>query len=235
VEIGGPAARTLAIAGQVVRFEVGTPREAERLSALAADEGRMLRRLVASLRDGDTFFDVGANIGTVTLPVALTGRAECLAFEPEPGNAARLAANAALNGLDNVTVIEAAVWSASGMVSLSVTGPVGTGTHSVAEWDDGAARRVPAVTIDELGAQGRPPDVLKLDAEGAELEVLRGASATLGARAVRELFVETHVDRLAERGASEAELAQLLSELGYAEAWSAPRATETHRHFRPRR
>jgi FkbM family methyltransferase len=226
--------RTLAIAGQVVRFEVGTGREAERLGALAADEGRMIRRLVASLRDGDTFFDVGANIGTVTLPVAATGRAECLAFEPEPGNAARLAANAALNGLGNVTVIEAAVWSASGTVGLTVAGPVGTGGHSVVEPDREGVTQVPAMTIDELSAQGRPPDVVKLDAEGAELEVLRGAAATLADGAIRELFVETHPEALAERGASAGDLERILAGLGYAEAWSAARASEMHRHFRPK-
>jgi precorrin-6B methylase 2 len=111
---GRTPTRTLAIAGQIVRFAVGNRREAERLTALATDEGRMLRRLLAAVRDGDTFFDVGANIGTVTLPVAGTGRAECLAFEPERHNAARLAENVALNDLANVTVIEAAMWSASG-------------------------------------------------------------------------------------------------------------------------
>jgi FkbM family methyltransferase len=236
-----PPTRTLAIAGQVVRFAVRTRREAERLSALAADEGRMLRRLVPSVRDGDTFLDAGANIGTVTLPVAATRRAECLAFEPEPGNAARLAENVELNDLPNVTVIEAALWSAPGTVALRAGGPSGTGTHSVvAEGENGAesddeATAVAATTVDELSERGsRPPDVVKVDVEGAELEVLRGATTTLRARAIRELFVEAHPRRLAERGTSEEDLAAFLAELGYEQVWAAPRASEAHRHFRPR-
>jgi hypothetical protein len=51
---------------------------------------------------------------------------------------------------------------------------------------------------------------------------------------VREVFVETHPLALAKRGSSEAEVAGLLGELGYAEVWATGRATETHRHFRRR-
>lgn len=218
-----------------MRFAVGTRREAERLGSLASDEGRMLARLLPAVREGDTFFDVGANIGTVTLPVAATRRAECLAFEPEPRNAARLAENVDLNGLPNVTVIEAALWSAPGTVGLLAGGPAGTGTHSVVERGGDGVTPVPATTIDELSGRGsRPPDVVKLDVEGAELEVLRGAAATLAAGAIRELFVETHAHALAERGVSEEGVAGFLAELGYAQVWAAPRTGEAHRHFRPR-
>jgi FkbM family methyltransferase len=233
---GRPPTRTLAVAGQVVRFAVGTRREAERLTALATDEGRMLRRLLAAVRDGDTFVDVGANIGTVTLPVARTGRAECLAFEPEPHNAARLAGNVALNDLANVTVIEAAMWSASGTIGLRARGAVGTGTHTVAEDEGPGLTPVPATTIDELAASsGRAPDVVKVDVEGAELEVLRGAARTLGAGEIRGLFVETHPAGLTARGSSEDELSGFLDRLGYAQVWAAARSTEAHRHFLPRR
>ena len=65
--------RTLRIGGRTVRFAVSERREDERLGAVAALEGQMLRRLLAAAREGDTFFDVGANIGTITLPVAMTG------------------------------------------------------------------------------------------------------------------------------------------------------------------
>jgi FkbM family methyltransferase len=231
--MGSGKVRTLRIAGQVVRFAVSERREEERLGAVAADEGRMLRRLLASVREGDTFFDVGANIGTVTLPVAVTGAVECLAFEPEPGNAARLGENVELNGLVNVTVLEAAAWSAPGQLGLRGGGPVGSGTAAVEE--DGADRALPvaAATIDQLTARGRSaPDVLKVDAEGAELEVLRGAAETLDGGRVRDVFVETHPLALAERGSSEAGVGALLERSGYSEVWSATRGSETHRHFR---
>jgi FkbM family methyltransferase len=227
--------RTLVIAGEVVRFAVGTRREAARLAAVSSDEGRMLRRLLRFLRAGDMFFDVGANIGTVTIPVAATGLAECLSFEPEPRNAARLAENAALNGLDNVMVVEAAMWSAGGTVGLSAGGPVGTGTHTVVERQGEGVTSIPATTIDAFRARGgRPPDVVKVDVEGAELEVLRGAAASLGEGAIRELFCETHPGGLAERGATEKEVGGLLAELGYVQVWAATRGTETHHHFRRR-
>jgi FkbM family methyltransferase len=230
--VTSPALRTLRIGGHVLRFAVSQPREDERLGAVAALEGQMLRRLIGAVHEGDTFFDVGANIGTVTIPVAMTG-AECLAFEPAPANAARLAENAELNGLGNVTVIEAAMWSEGGTVALRVDGAEGAGTSRVV--DGGGTIEVPAATLDAFAGGGAAaPDLLKIDVEGAELEVLRGAEATLGAGRVREVFVETHPPALEERGASEADVAALLGELGYAEVWATGRATETHRHFRRR-
>jgi FkbM family methyltransferase len=227
------AVRTLRIGGRTARFAVSELREDERLGAVAALEGRMLRRLLEATREGDTFFDVGANIGTVTIPVAMTG-AECLAFEPAPANAARLAENAELNRLGNVTVVEAAMWSESGTVELRVDGAEGSGTARVVDAGEGTIE-VPAATLDRFAGGGAAaPDLLKIDVEGAELEVLRGAEATLGAGRVREVFVETHPLALGERGASEADVAALLRDLGYAEVWATGRATETHRHFRRR-
>ena len=229
-----PAVRTLRIGGHVIRFAVSEQREDERLGAVAALEGQMLRRLLAAARGGDTFFDVGANIGTVTIPVAMTG-AECLAFEPEPANAARLAENAELNLLGNVTVIEAAMWSEPGTVALRVDGAEGAGRSRVVETGDDAAIEVPAATIDQVAGGGASaPDLLKVDVEGAELEVLRGAQRTLAAGRVREVFVETHPPALERAGASEADVAALLNDLGYAEVWATGRATETHRQFRRR-
>ena len=230
-----PTIRTLRIGGHTLRFAVSELREEQRLRALAADEGRMLRRLLASVREGDSFFDVGANIGTITLPVAVAGAAECLAFEPEPVNAARLAANAELNRLANVTVIEAAVWSDPGTVALRGGGPAGSGTASVDAEAGADAAAVPAVTIDVFAGDGRAaPNVLKVDVEGAELEVLRGAAGSLASGRIRDLFVETHPGRIAARGADEADVAALLTEHGYAEIWSARRAGEIHRHFQHR-
>jgi len=225
--------RTLRIGGHALRFVVSERREEERLGALATEEGRMLRRLLAAIQEGDTFFDVGANIGTLTLPVAVAGGVECLAFEPEPANAARLAENAELNGLTNVTVIEAAVWGVPGTVGLRVDGAAGTGTgRVVADRGDGVTQ-VPAVTVDAFAGGGSAaPQVLKLDVEGAELEVLRGAAGALASGRIRDLFVETHPGELAERGKSEAELDALLGAHGYAEVWAARRGAETHRHFR---
>jgi FkbM family methyltransferase len=229
-----PTVRTLRIGGRTVRFAVSEQREDERLGAVAALEGQMLRRLLAAAREGDTFFDVGANIGTITLPVAMTG-VECLAFEPAPANAARLAENAELNGLGNLTVVEAAMWRERGTVALRVDGAEGAGRSRVVEAGSDGSVEVPAATLDQFAGGGAAaPDLLKVDVEGAELEVLRGARKTLAAGRVREVFVETHPLGLEERGASEAEVAALLGELGYGEVWATGRATETHRHFQRR-
>jgi FkbM family methyltransferase len=227
--------RTVAIAGQVVRFAVGTRREEERLATAAAHEGRMLARLLDAVGDGDCFYDVGANIGTVVLPVASAARGPCLAFEAEPANAARLRENVGLNGLRNVTVLELAAWSSRRAVELRVEGPVGTGTHRVIPGGEIGSTPVPAMTIDEIVSGAHPPpDVIKVDVEGGELEVLRGAAATLRSGAVRDLFVEVHPPALTAQSAGDGALVSMLEELGFAQVWEAPRWDETHRHFRAR-
>ena len=197
-------------------------------------EADILDELREMFPEQRTIVDVGANIGTITLPVAMTG-VECLAFEPAPANAARLAENAELNRLGNVTVIEAAMWSERGTVALRVEGLEGAGTSKVVKAGGDGTVEVPAATLDQFAGGGAAaPDLLKIDVEGGELEALRGAEATLRAGRVREVFVETHPLALEERGASEADVAALLGELGYAEVWARERATETHRHFRRR-
>ena len=161
----------------------------------------MLRRLLASIREGDSFFDVGANIGTITLPVAVAGAAECLAFEPEPVNAGRLAANAELNRLANVTVIEAAVWSAPGTVGLRAAGRRAAGPRA---WTPRPARAPMASrrsrSTPSPATAARRRTCVKIDVEGAELEVLRGAAGSLRSGRIRDLFVETHPGAIAARG-----------------------------------
>jgi FkbM family methyltransferase len=225
--------RTLVIAGQVLRFAVETRREEDRLAGVAAEEGRMLARLLGVLGHGGCLYDVGANIGTIALPVAAARRGPCFAFEAEGANAARLTRNSAINGLGNVTVVARAVWNEPRTVALRTGGPVGTGTHRVVADHGERSVRVEATTIDAFVREGHPPpDAIKVDVEGGELEVLRGAAATLEAAAVRDLFVEVHPSAHPAGGAAERELAGFLAELGYVPVWEAARGAEVHRHFR---
>jgi FkbM family methyltransferase len=137
------------------------------------------------LRPGDVFFDVGANVGFFAMLAARivgpTGSA--LAFEPVPANVAQVRANARRNQLDNVTVFELAVGAADGTATLSLAAhPGGAALASAAPPPDPIGSIVVAVaSIDALLAAGRvpPPDVVKIDVEGAEEDVLRGMATTL--------------------------------------------------------
>ena len=143
-------------------------------------EPAVVRLLQSLLRPGDVCIDVGANIGAHALAasfaVGSTGRV--IAVEPHPELAARLRANAALNGLQNMLVMEAAVAESDGEVPLHVF-PVGAfnrGTSSLtARPECGrciAVRALCGQSLKRMLALETCRLVL-IDVEGAELSVLR--------------------------------------------------------------
>lgn len=145
----------------------------------------LLRALrVISPADGRCFVDVGANIGTTTIPaVARHGFGSAVACEPSPRSAALLRANCALNGVaDRVRVVEAAVSDAPGTIEFDVSGAA-PGRHKVAGPQATETITVPTVSLDALAADGTldPADVglLWIDAQGHEPQVLDGASQLL--------------------------------------------------------
>ena len=160
---------THAHAGLIVRGELERPVQ------------EAFRRLVAP---GATIYDVGANIGFYSLLAArLAGPGgKVHAFEPVPASARAVESNAALNEMASITVHEAAVGAGEGEGTLLVVGETSwshlstTGRHA----DTRVEQPVRLVSIDGLLASGLPaPDVVKIDVEGAELEVLEGMQRTM--------------------------------------------------------
>jgi len=140
-------------------------------------------------RPGYTVVDVGANIGYYTLlfesVVGVTGR--IVAFEPEPDNLAELRVNVEKNSLRNVTIEPCAVGARSGTVAFARG--INGGVRDDAVSSTGDEVRVPLVTLDE--ALSGAVDLIKIDVEGYEEEVLRGATRTLRTQRPA-LFVEIH-------------------------------------------
>jgi FkbM family methyltransferase len=149
-----------------------------------------------STRPGDVVFDVGANVGAYTVLFAqwVGPAGHVFAFEPVPSIARSLRAQLALNRMgDRVTVIEAAVINHAGTLALSAPGHAGINRRALPQ-DDAAQRLVvPAVSLDLFCAErGVVPGLIKIDVEGAELDVLRGARDTLAAMPGRRVFIEWH-------------------------------------------
>jgi FkbM family methyltransferase len=138
-----------------------------------------------TLPEGGTLYDVGANLGFMTLVGArLVGPAgTVVSIEPEPENVAAIEANAALNGLDTITVIAAAAAADTGPVEvIGVRDTLWTRLAEVGEHPMERERlTVPGVRLDELVYERgvRAPDVVKIDVEGAELQVLAGMTRLL--------------------------------------------------------
>jgi FkbM family methyltransferase len=139
--------------------------------------------LLALVRRGATFVDVGANIGWYSVHVAVADpTARAIALEPIPSSFRWLSAAIASNRLGNVVPVNAAVGAERGEITLYVDSTI-SGAASAAPSTGRAGLepiRCPVVTLDDIVAdQGGSVDVLKLDIEGAELFALRGASRVL--------------------------------------------------------
>lgn len=138
------------------------------------------RTLSLSLQPGSVFYDVGAHIGVLSLVAArLVGaRGKVFAFEADPANATRIEEHVRRNGFEQIHILPCAVWSsgahlrferASAQSSLN-QGAVATGQVKTANTLD-----VQAIAIDEFARGHAPPDLIKIDVEGAEAAVLRGS------------------------------------------------------------
>lgn len=189
-------------------------------------ESRLLRAL---LRPGDCVYDIGANLGYFTcLCAAAVGPAgRVIACEPFPASLARLREQVARNGFTQVRITAAALSDAAGSAPLYFAADAPDGEPSlVADAQQVNAVTVRTLTLDDLAAGERPPDLLKADVEGAEHAVLRGGRQTL-ATAGPLLLLECEDHQLAQHGSSKDALQELLRTCGYA-AWQLQR-----RRWRP--
>src|ERR1035437_2742930 len=136
--------------------------------------------LVERLRPGMVFYDLGANIGLFSLLAArLVGAGgRVFSFEPDAEVAARLRRNIEHNGFSNITVVEAGIWSVNANVRFIVSDASsperGTG-KLVAGENEADGTQVRCIALDDFIQTAPPPDAIKCDVEGAELEALRGA------------------------------------------------------------
>jgi FkbM family methyltransferase len=146
--------------------------------------------------EGSTFVDVGANIGTTTLPaICLHEFGRAVACEPARDNAALLRCNTVLNGVDDrVRVLPIAVSDRDEAVYLHVNSSNSGGHRVVADGRRrGSELKVEACSLDTLVRRGLlvPEDVglLWLDVQGHEAKVLAGATrlTALGVPVVLEL------------------------------------------------
>lgn len=150
--------------------------------------------ILALTRPGDHVLDLGANIGFHTLALARTVGAEgrVTSVEPQRYCFQLLCANVTLNQLPQVQCLRAAVGDAPGTCAIPLNDPThrhNAGATEVSAEAGPQTDRVALITVDSLGLSRC--DLIKIDTEGFEDRVIRGARATLSAcRPV--LYVEVH-------------------------------------------
>jgi len=168
------------------------------------------------LRPGDVFVDAGANVGQFTLTAAqCVGNAGLVwAFEASPSAATRLRRNVALNRYDWVRVEQFALDDANGEEEFVTFDGTGNGLSSFAPASTTGGYRT-VVTTQRLDAVLPVDDyarlaLIKVDVEGAELRLLRGADRVL-AGSECAVLIEIEPDHLARQGATVKEIAELLA------------------------
>ena len=173
----------------------------------------------AALRPGDGVVDVGANVGVYTAVAAhLVGpEGRVLALEPLPFARQALLELVHRNGLRQVCVLPVAAGAGPGSMLLHVT--AGASGLTSAYPRGGASTRVEVerTTLDAVvdRSGGAPPRLLKIDVEGFELDVMKGAARLLsGADAPLVLF-ESHPAPLAPGQATFADIQGWLADHGY--------------------
>lgn len=141
--------------------------------------------IVSNLTAGDVFFDIGANIGFFSLIAArrVGEDGRVYAFEPVARNAAAIKRNAELNHLGTIEVFPEAVGSHSHRGELLLAHHIGGAALSSAGPPPDLSGQMPVDVVafdDVVSGRGlRAPSLVKIDVEGAEIDVLRGMSETL--------------------------------------------------------
>lgn len=163
-----------------LKWVVGSSTHGCWLGTYEADKQRLVSALVSP---GMVVWDVGANAGFYTLAFSmLVGDAgRVYAFEPFAENAHHLLVHVRLNHLRNTTVVQTALAAKPGMAAFQTAPSNSMGRLS----DAPTGYLVPKTSIDDFVKQHPEsrPQLLKIDVEGAEAEVLKGAAALLASSA----------------------------------------------------
>lgn len=200
IEVGDGSAPPL-------RFAVRNTQEYGRATNALRTEPGTLRWIAETVRPGDVFYDVGANIGVFSLPAAHRAGSggRVVAFEPHAATIATLLENVTLNGLgERIDVLSCALHSSTGYLPFlyrSLT--AGSGLSQIGATRDPfghdaepVSRELKAVAAgDDLIGSGTipPPDVVKIDVDGNESAVLAGLRGVLtGPERPRSVQVEVN-------------------------------------------
>ena len=164
--------------------------------------------LLSILTNNAIVYDVGANIGYHTTAFASVAK-HVYAFEPHPRNYAMLKINTV--SLPNVTAMNCAVSQTPGHVYVSDFDPEQPGNFgAVCVTTEETKISVPCLSLDQSGLE--PPDLIKIDVEGHELNVLQGCQEIIAQRCP-VIYYEAHESKHLK------EIYEMLEPLGYRFYW----------------
>lgn len=217
----------ITVDGYTAEFFTATADEAYSIKQTLGSERPILECFTESLVAGDTVYDIGANVGGYAIIGAKAQPdATIFAFEPHPVNKERLSENLELNNLQNVHIRDYALGDSDGTIKLKTeSNEPGVGTHTIVASDTGNSieidirRAESAIKNDDIPS----PDVMKIDVEGAELDVLKGFNEVL--ESCRVIIIEIHPTKI---DTTVEDVRSLLIEAGFTTSEVQERDETTH-------
>ena len=200
------------------------------IAGRGAYEERFARELIAAVRPGDTVWDVGANVGVYAAQFAERGAANVVCFEPAPAAVAALSDR--FSGASQIRVMPIALANQRGSAAFAADGA--SPNNGIGSSDGSKPTiEVQVYSGDEAQAEFAlpPPDVIKIDVEGYEMEVVEGLAKVLTSKRLRSVFIEVHFALLHDRKLDKAPgaILQTLRQNGFAVRWVDPSHIGAHR------
>jgi FkbM family methyltransferase len=184
------------------------------------NHNRGFQACIEAARGKNCVFDIGAHIGLVSLPLstAVADNGTVFAFEPAAANEAFLLEHIDSNKITNVEVIHDLVGDVEKESAefFESTGDSGMNTIAVSGSNRGYKSSTKRqITLDQFCAdRNLAPELIKIDTEGAEVGILKGALDTLRQHQP-VLYLSVHPRHIIELGSTNEELEQLLKDLNY--------------------
>ncbi|UIP00996.1 FkbM family methyltransferase [Halobaculum sp. CBA1158] len=172
----------ITVNGATISYRFPTANAAAAGIHILATERPLLRDVMIAVESSDVFYDIGANVGIFAAAV----QGKTYAFEPIPANIMALLQN--LYSSDS-RLIGVALSNQPGLMWVNET-DVREGSPTAALRKEDGGIGLARMELD--GIDLPPPSVVKIDVEGAELAVLRGATETFSKESCRRLYVEVH-------------------------------------------
>jgi FkbM family methyltransferase len=166
-------------------------------------------------KEGEVILEAGANIGyyTILQSKKIGPRGKIYAVEPEKDNFSYLKKNVKLNNLKNVTLFKQAIGDKNGKLALYTYDEGNLNSPIMWKGDYKGKEIVKEQTIDKFLEGKRTPNWIRMDVEGYEYNILRGAKKTLQNKNLRRMFIEFHFGMVEKKRM--VELLELLFESGF--------------------
>lgn len=233
--LGRESIFTFSLLDQSVKLAISTRREIRRVKELSIEQ-ELIERIRHHLQKDDVIYDVGANIGLISILTAQAPEGTAcrvFSFEPEPKNFEQLKKNVTLNQLEErVSTHQLALAGSTGEVDLHVRGSAGEGRHSIASKKGSTDTiSVGAMTMADFADRNSYPNLVKIDVEGAEGQVLAGMLQLLEHHSPREIFLEIHPKGDGDLMPDGTKIHLWLEQNGYKLLWQNQRGSGEHRHY----